>query len=85
MKFVALISGGKDSFFNIQHCIAQGHELVAVANLYPQDNFDEIDSFMFQTVGHNIINHYGECLGVPVYRQAIHGGSKNQELEYSVT
>lgn len=85
MKFVALISGGKDSFFNIQHCIAQGHELVAVANLYPQENFDEIDSFMFQTVGHNIINHYGECLGVPVYRQAIHGGSKNQELEYSVT
>lgn len=85
MKFVALISGGKDSFFNIQHCIAQGHELVAVANLYPQENLDEIDSFMFQTVGHNIINHYGECLGVPVYRQAIHGGSKNQELEYSVT
>ncbi|RLV83015.1 Diphthine--ammonia ligase [Meyerozyma sp. JA9] len=85
MKFVALISGGKDSFFNIQHCIAQGHELVAVANLYPQENLDEIDSFMFQTVGHNVINHYGECLGVPVYRQAIHGGSKNQELEYSVT
>lgn len=85
MRFVALVSGGKDSFFNIQHCIAQGHELVALANLYPSQNVDEIDSFMFQTVGHNLIEHYGECLAVPVYRKTICGGSKNQELEYSVT
>lgn len=82
---MALISGGKDSFFNIQHCIALGHELVAVANLYPSSDADEIDSYMFQTVGHNIIDFYGECLQVPVYRQAIVGGSKNQELEYLVT
>lgn len=34
MKFVALISGGKDSIYNIQQCIAHGHELLALANLY---------------------------------------------------
>ncbi|ABN65776.2 adenine nucleotide alpha hydrolase [Scheffersomyces stipitis CBS 6054] len=86
MKFVALISGGKDSFFNIHHCLSNGHELVALANLYPEEqNKDEIDSFMFQTVGHDIIDSYSECLGVPIYRQAITGGSTNQSLEYSKT
>ncbi|ODV77268.1 uncharacterized protein CANTADRAFT_27159 [Suhomyces tanzawaensis NRRL Y-17324] len=85
MKFVALISGGKDSFFNIHRCLSQGHELVALANLYPQTNDDEIDSFMFQTVGHDIIEHYSQCLETPLYRQAITGGSTNQSLEYSIT
>ena len=35
MKFIALISGGKDSIFNIMKCLENGHELVALANLYP--------------------------------------------------
>lgn len=86
MKFVALISGGKDSFFNIHHCMSRGHELVALGNLYPkQTGIDEIDSFMFQTVGHDIIEYYSECLEVPLYRQEINGSSKNQLLEYSIT
>ncbi|KAI5954060.1 hypothetical protein CANMA_004899 [Candida margitis] len=86
MKFVALISGGKDSFFNIYHCLSQGHELVAIGNLYPQDeSIDEIDSFMFQTVGHDIIDYYSQCLEVPLYRQKIVGKSSNQNLEYSHT
>ena len=33
MKFVALLSGGKDSVFSIMECEALGHELIAVANL----------------------------------------------------
>lgn len=86
MKFVALISGGKDSFYNIHHCISRGHELVCLANLYPEEpERDEIDSFMFQTVGHDIINSYSECLDVPLYREKIVGSSKNQKLEYSLT
>ena len=86
MKFLALISGGKDSFFSIHHCLSQGHELVALGNLYPQDKHrDEIDSYMFQTVGHDVIDYYKECLDVPLYRQAIIGESKNQDLEYSKT
>jgi diphthine-ammonia ligase len=35
MKFVGLISGGKDSIFNLVKCIALGHELVCVASLLP--------------------------------------------------
>ena len=32
MKVVALISGGKDSCFNMMQCIAAGHEIIALAN-----------------------------------------------------
>jgi diphthine-ammonia ligase len=35
MKVVALISGGKDSFHNMLKCVQNGHEIVALANLYP--------------------------------------------------
>ena len=35
MKCVALISGGKDSWFNIMQCVANGHEIAALANLRP--------------------------------------------------
>jgi diphthamide synthase (EF-2-diphthine--ammonia ligase) len=42
MKFIALISGGKDSIFNILKCIEKGHELVAVANLYPKGNTNNL-------------------------------------------
>ncbi|EGW33219.1 uncharacterized protein SPAPADRAFT_60556, partial [Spathaspora passalidarum NRRL Y-27907] len=40
---------------------------------------------MFQTVGHDIIEYYSQCLDVPLYRQAITGNSANQNLEYSPT
>ena len=36
MKYVALLSGGKDSCFNIVHCSRNGHELAAAASLGPQ-------------------------------------------------
>ena len=36
MKVVGLLSGGKDSCFNLCHCVAQGHEVVAVASLGPE-------------------------------------------------
>ncbi|KAL9634852.1 MAG: hypothetical protein Q9164_003835 [Protoblastenia rupestris] len=35
LNVVALISGGKDSFFSILHCLVNGHKMVALANLYP--------------------------------------------------
>jgi diphthine-ammonia ligase len=37
MKVVALLSGGKDSCFNMMHCIANGHEIVALATLTPEE------------------------------------------------
>lgn len=86
MKFVALISGGKDSFFNIMHCMQNGHTLVACANLHPGDPaVSELDSFMFQTVGHDVIELYAQCLSVPLYRVPISGTSANVALEYFPT
>lgn len=87
MKFVGLVSGGKDSLFNILHCIKNGHELVALANLYPPESVesDEMDSFMYQTVGYHALAMYGECLGVPLYRGVIRGTSKATGLEYEET
>lgn len=35
MRYVALLSGGKDSCFNLLHCAQNGHELVAAASLGP--------------------------------------------------
>ena len=29
-------SGGKDSCYNMIQCVTEGHELVALANLYPK-------------------------------------------------
>ncbi|KAJ1557142.1 hypothetical protein HK096_008840, partial [Nowakowskiella sp. JEL0078] len=76
MKVVALVSGGKDSTFNQLHCLANGHEIVALANLHPKvEANDELDSFMFQTVGHDVITLYAECTGLPLFRREINGSS----------
>jgi diphthine-ammonia ligase len=37
MKYVALLSGGKDSCYNLVHCAQNGHELIAAASLRPED------------------------------------------------
>jgi diphthine-ammonia ligase len=88
LKIIALISGGKDSLFSILHCLANGHEVVALANLHPQiladnEQSEDIDSFMYQTVGHSIIPLYAEALGIPLFRQAITGGAINDQREYA--
>jgi hypothetical protein len=41
MKFVALLSGGKDSCFNISHCQKNGHQLMAAASLRPHEGIGE--------------------------------------------
>lgn len=88
LKVIALISGGKDSFFSILHCQANGHEVVALANLYPETSStgdsenEDIDSFMYQTVGHSVIPLYAEALEIPLYRQKILGGCGNMERDY---
>ncbi|MEQ2289511.1 hypothetical protein AMECASPLE_033783, partial [Ameca splendens] len=41
MKVVALISGGKDSCYNMMQCVAAGHRIVALANLRPAHTGEE--------------------------------------------
>ncbi|XP_015669062.1 diphthine--ammonia ligase [Protobothrops mucrosquamatus] len=86
MKVVALISGGKDSCYNMMHCVAAGHQIVALANLRPPENkegFDELDSYMYQTVGHHAIELYAEAMGLPLYRHTIKGTSVNTGSIYT--
>lgn len=86
MKFVALISGGKDSLYNVVECVKHGHELVALANIYPEDdNSEDIDSFMYQTIGHNLIQHYDKLLQVELFREKTCGKAKNELLTYEET
>ena len=35
LNVIALVSGGKDSYFSMLHSIAQGHRIIALANLHP--------------------------------------------------
>ncbi|KAL7862256.1 hypothetical protein SRHO_G00136970 [Serrasalmus rhombeus] len=82
MKVVALISGGKDSCYNMMQCVAAGHEIVALANLRPA-KADEIDSYMYQTVGHQAIDLYAEAMDLPLYRRTIEGSSLETGREYN--
>ncbi|TGO42664.1 hypothetical protein BHYA_0006g00670 [Botrytis hyacinthi] len=95
LNVIALVSGGKDSFFSILHCIQNGHKIVALGNLHPpltepqteesdgiHEDENDLNSFMYQTVGHTIIPLYEEALGIPLYRQAILGSAVQTGTSY---
>lgn len=65
MKVLALISGGKDSCLAMHLCKTYGHEVVALGNIAPDPSLqkDDLDSWMFQTIGHNVIESYTVCTG----------------------
>ena len=49
MKVVGLLSGGKDSCYNLVQCVAAGHEVTCLANLAPAEaECVEADSHMYQ-------------------------------------
>ncbi len=81
MKIVGLISGGKDSIYNLMQCVAHGHEIICVANLHPK-KIEELDSLMFQSVGVEIAALIAKALGVPILLQEIKGKSKSVQLTY---
>lgn len=84
MNVVALLSGGKDSLFNMYLATKEGHNIVAIANLKPPDGHnDELDSYMYQTVGHQAIESIAKVLDLPLFRADITGTTKNTDLEYS--
>lgn len=106
LNVIALISGGKDSFYSILHCLHNGHKVVALGNLYPPppspssaaatsaavpedegNGYEETDlnSWMYQTVGHTVIPLYSRALGLPLYRQVITGTAVNSNLDYHPT
>ncbi|XP_063804128.1 diphthine--ammonia ligase isoform X2 [Pseudophryne corroboree] len=84
MRVVALISGGKDSCYNMMQCVLAGHEIVALANLKPPESTDdELDSYMYQTVGYQALDLYAEAMGLPLYRATLSGTSLSIGRGYS--
>ncbi|KAF8974438.1 hypothetical protein BDZ97DRAFT_23573 [Flammula alnicola] len=82
MKYLALLSGGKDSCYNLVHCAQNGHELVAAASLGPEPGKEELDSYLYQTVGQDAIEFVARALEVPLYRRVITGSAVEQGSEY---
>lgn len=83
MKFVGLVSGGKDSIYAICKLVNEGHNLQAL--LHIQSNRKTIDSYMFQTVGTELIECYKSCLSVPLFIFKTDGNALNLKLEYEET
>ena len=52
-------------------------QVVALANLLPgSSDVDEVDSFMYQTVGHQLVESHAACMNLPLFRQRISGTAK---------
>ncbi|KAL0268731.1 UNVERIFIED_CONTAM: hypothetical protein PYX00_010554 [Menopon gallinae] len=85
MRVVGLISGGKDGIYCMLQCIAAGHEIVAVANIEPAGQSGEVDSYMYQTVGHQTLSLVSAALTLPIYRQKTKAQSICREKIYVVT
>lgn len=71
-RVLALVSGGKDSCFSMLQCVAAGHQIVGLANLKPKNiKENEIDSYMYQSVGHQAIDLYAEAMRLPLFRGSV--------------
>jgi diphthamide synthase (EF-2-diphthine--ammonia ligase) len=92
MKFVGLLSGGKDSCYNIMKCLDYGHELVCLGNLCPpshhssgyQEN-EEMNSYMYQTAGSNMVKFIAQCMMKPLVVRELNGTAIKQSLDYQTT
>jgi diphthine-ammonia ligase len=73
MRVAGLVSGGKDSIWNLHYCKHFGHDIVCVANLAPPQGVHEMDSYMYQTVGHDVIDAVAGALQLPLVRRIIDG------------
>ncbi|KAJ2795285.1 hypothetical protein H4R20_005935, partial [Coemansia guatemalensis] len=80
-------SGGKDSTYNMMKCTEDGHEIVALAHAHPpyDTGKEELDSFLFQTVGSSAVYAIAECMELPFFHREIRGTAVTQELGYTVT
>jgi diphthine-ammonia ligase len=43
---------------------------------------DELDSYMYQSVGHEIIDLFAKAMELPLYRAEIKGNAQTTEKEY---
>ena len=83
MLVVGLVSGGKDSCYNMVQCVAAGHSIVALANLRPSGGELEADSQMFQTVGWSNVQLLAEAMDLPLYVEETAMEARAADREYS--
>ncbi len=56
---------------------------MALANLLPAaPHVQDLDSYMYQTVGHGVLDGYAAAMGLPLYRRRIKGTSRATDLVY---
>lgn len=58
-------------------------QIVALANLLPASGtVEDLDSYMYQTVGHSVLDAYAAAMGLPLYRRRILGTCRTNDLVY---
>ena len=83
MRVVGLVSGGKDSCYNLLQCVAAGHEVLCLALLAPADtSCQEADSHMFQTVGWDSVSKVADAMCLPLYVETVSGSSVSIDRDY---
>jgi diphthine-ammonia ligase len=82
MRFVALVSGGKDSIYSILEAVRNGHEFVACLHIGAPESSEE-ESYMYQTAASEVVRTLVEdCLEVPLLLHQLVGTSRNTSLVY---
>ncbi|AFZ79331.1 hypothetical protein BEWA_021790 [Theileria equi strain WA] len=80
MKLLSLISGGKDGIYAILSAKRLGHDVVLLGHLNPLDpNTHELDSYMYQTIGHNVVLTISTCMEIPLIERPIGGTPKSTD------
>lgn len=57
--------------------------LLIISTLTVVGGPDELDSYMYQTVGHHAIDLYAEAMALPLYRRTIRGKSMDTGRVYT--
>lgn len=85
MKVLGLISGGKDSIYNLHECVKNGHEIVMLGHISRPKDQGEMDSYMYQTVCSEMASAVAECLDLPLITRELSSTPVNKDLEYNPT
>lgn len=72
----------KNYIFFLNSCVLATSHLI---NIIFINDADELDSYMYQTVGHQAIDLYAEAMDLPLYRRTIQGTSLETGRNYSET
>ncbi|XP_053993770.1 diphthine--ammonia ligase-like isoform X2 [Hylaeus volcanicus] len=78
-RAVALISGGKDSLFTLHIAQILGYKIEILGHIQAKNSTDDIDSYMYQTVGSSCVQGIAECLSLPIKTHILKGTSKQTD------